>query len=79
MLAHYILAGAMFIAVFIMFLVIARTLNSIINLLTKLEYLVQKEYDLKKELVEVRKLMEEKPVESAPDAKPAPAKPKPAK
>ena len=42
-----------------MFLVISRTLNNIINMLIKLQYLVQKDYDLKKELLEVRSLMAE--------------------
>jgi hypothetical protein len=65
MFAHYALAGATFIALFVMFLVIARTLNTIINLLIKLEYLVQKEYDLKKELIEVRRLMDEEAKEKA--------------
>lgn len=59
MLPHYLLAGATFILLFVMFLVIARTLNSIINLLIKLEYLVQKEYDLKKELLDVKRLLDD--------------------
>jgi hypothetical protein len=61
MLPHIALAVIAFIAIFIMFLVISRTLNNIINLLIKLEYLVQKEYDLKKETLEVQRLMEEDP------------------
>ena len=63
LLPHYILAGATLVAVFIMFLVISRTLNSIINLLVKLEYIVQKEFDLKQELLEVRRLMEQQAAE----------------
>jgi hypothetical protein len=83
LLPHYILAGTALVAVFIMFLVIARTMNSIINLLIKLEYIVQKEFDLKKELHEVRRLMEQqvaerkKVNEEGPEAA-APAAPKPA-
>ena len=65
MLPHYLLAGATLILLFVMFLVIARTLNSIINLLTKLEYLVQKEYDLKKELLDVQRLINEENREKA--------------
>jgi hypothetical protein len=71
MLAYFVLAGAALAGVFIMFLVLSRTLNTIINLLIKLEYLVQKEYDLKKELYEVRLLMKEDanaPADDAPDA-----------
>jgi hypothetical protein len=78
MLPHYLLAGATFIILFIMFLVVARTLNSIINMLVKLEYLVQKEYDLKKELLDVRRLMDEEASEKAaeiPGPKTGPDKP----
>lgn len=59
MITHFILVGITLTAVFIMFLVISRTLNNIINLLIKLQYLVQKDFDLKKEIVEVRNLMAE--------------------
>jgi hypothetical protein len=59
MLAHYILAGFALAAIFIMFLVIGRTLNNIVNLLIKLEYLLQKEFDLKKETLEVQRLMDD--------------------
>ena len=44
---------------FIMFLVISKTSNNIINLLIKMEYLLQKEFDLKKEALEVRRIMDE--------------------
>jgi hypothetical protein len=42
-----------------MFLVISRTLNNMINLLIKIEYSLQREYDLKQEALEVKRLMEE--------------------
>jgi hypothetical protein len=61
MVIHLILAGIALAAIFIMFLVISRTLNNIINLLIKLEYLIQKEFDLKKETLEVQRLMEDRP------------------
>ena len=61
MLIHLILAGIALAAIFIMFLVVSRTLNNIINLLIKLEYLIQKEFDLKKETLEVQRLMEDQP------------------
>lgn len=57
--SHFLLVGLAAAAVFIMFLVISRTLNNVINLLIKLQYLVQKDYDLKKEIVDVRNLMAE--------------------
>jgi len=59
MIGHFILVGMTLAAVFIMFLVISRTLNNVINLLIKLQYLVQKDYDLKKEMLDVRNLMAE--------------------
>ena len=55
----YLLAGSTLLLVFIMFLVISRTMNNIINLLIKMEYSIQKEFDLKQEALEVRRLMEE--------------------
>lgn len=59
LISHFILVGLTLTAVFIMFLVISRTLNNVINLLIKLQYLVRKDYDLKKELIDVRNLMAE--------------------
>jgi hypothetical protein len=59
MITHFILVSITLTAVFIMFLVISRTLNNVVNLLIKLQYLVQKDLDLKKEIVEVRNLMAE--------------------
>ncbi|MBN1309708.1 MAG: hypothetical protein JXA18_17435 [Chitinispirillaceae bacterium] len=59
MVGHYILAGTTLLFVFIMFLVISRTLTTMINLLVKVEYSLQKEFDLKQEALEVRRLMEE--------------------
>ncbi|MFP4012997.1 MAG: hypothetical protein ACLFVQ_02855 [Chitinispirillaceae bacterium] len=42
---------------FILFLVISKTMNSIVNMLYKFEYLVQKEYEVKQEAVEVKKVL----------------------
>jgi hypothetical protein len=56
---NYIIAGLTFVVVFILFLVISRTLNNMVNLLIKIEYSLQKEYDLRQEAFEVRRLMEE--------------------
>jgi len=44
---------------FILFLVISRTMNNTINVLIKLEYLIQKEFDLKQEALEVQRMMEQ--------------------
>ena len=59
MLVHYILAIFTLFMIFILFLVISKTVNNLINMLIKLEYLLQKENDLKEEALEVRKIMEE--------------------
>ncbi len=59
MIGHYVLAGTTIFLIFMLFLVISRTMNNTINLLVKLNYLLQKEFDLKKEALEVRKMMEE--------------------
>lgn len=55
----YIIAIFTLIAVFILFLVISRTLNNIVNLLVKIEYLIQREFDIRDEALKVKKLMEE--------------------
>ena len=59
MIAHYILVGCTLVFIFVMFLVISRTLNNMVNILVKLEYSLQKEFDLKQEALEVRRMMEE--------------------
>ena len=59
MVALYLLAGGTLLLIFIMFLVISRTLNNMINLMIKMEYSIQMEFDLKQEALEVRRLMEE--------------------
>lgn len=55
----YIIAIFTLIAVFILFLVISRTLNNMVNLLVKIEYLIQREFDIRDEALKVKKLMEE--------------------
>ena len=62
MITQYMLAGGTLLLIFIMFLVISRTLNNMINLLIKMEYAIQKEFDLKQEALEGRRLMEEEAV-----------------
>ena len=59
MVTLYLLGAGTLLLIFILFLVISRTLNNMINLLIKLEYSIQKEFDLKQEALEVRRLMEE--------------------
>jgi len=59
MVGHIIIATFTLFAIFILFLVISRTLNNLVNLLIKLEYLLKKEHELKLEALEVRMIMEE--------------------
>lgn len=59
MVAHFIVAGSCFLAMFVLFLVLGRILNNILNQMMKLEYLVRKELDLQQEVVAIRKLLKE--------------------
>jgi|GEM_PF-1276448 hypothetical protein len=67
MIIHYFIAAGAFFGIFILFLVLSKTLNNIINQFTKLQYLLQKEYDLKKEQIAIAKLMEEQKEKPAED------------
>ncbi len=60
MTAHYLIAGFMLAAMFVLFLVIAGSMNTIVNLLRKLEYLLIKEEEFHKEALLIRKAMEQK-------------------
>ncbi len=59
MTGHIILAVVTLFVVFILFLVISRTINNMINLLIKIHYLLEKELELKKEALEVRLILME--------------------
>jgi hypothetical protein len=85
MILLYILAACSFFGIFILFLVLSKTLNNIMNNLVKLQYLLQKELDLKKEQLAIKKLMEEdkanaqtleEPADNGKDAEPPDGKAK---
>jgi hypothetical protein len=59
MTGYIVLTSVTLFMIFILFLVIGRTMNSIINMLIKTEYLLQKENDLKSEALEVRRILTE--------------------
>ncbi|NLL14536.1 MAG: hypothetical protein GX267_14120 [Fibrobacter sp.] len=59
MTGHIILAVVTLFVIFILFLVISRTINNMINLLIKIQYLLEKELELKKEALEVRLILME--------------------
>ena len=72
----YVLAVLTFFAIFVLFLVLSKTLNNIMNNLIKLQYLLQKELDFKKEQLAINSILEEekakaKVVENVPEAEPA--------
>jgi hypothetical protein len=59
MILLYVLAACSFFALFVLFLVLSKTLNNIMNNLVKLHYLLQKELDFRKEQLAISKLMDE--------------------
>lgn len=59
MISYYIVAVTTCFFLFIVFLVLSKTLNSIINELIKVEYMLQKEYEYKKEEVEISRMIED--------------------
>ncbi len=59
MAGHIILALITLFVIFILFLVISRTINNMINLLIKVHYLLEKELELKREALEVRLILME--------------------
>ena len=60
MLPYYILSGITLFGLFVLFLVLSKTMNSIINHLLKLEYLFQKEFEFRKEEKEIKRMIQEK-------------------
>ena len=65
MIPYYIISGITLCGLFILFLVFSKTMNNIINHLTKLEYLFQKELEFKKEEKEIGRLIQERMAERA--------------
>jgi len=58
------IAIATFVCMFILFLVIARSLNHMVNQLTKLEYILRKDFEYKKEAQEIQRIIAEQREES---------------
>ncbi len=71
---YLFLSSAALAIVFVFFLVITRTLGTIINYLTKIEYWILQEAEFKKEQDEIRKALESDEAQQAdaPPAEPAP-------
>lgn len=72
MILYTVFSASVFCGIFVLFLVVSRTLNNILNNLVKLQYLLQKELDFKKEQLAINRLMEEeeKADEEAPEKAP---------
>jgi low affinity Fe/Cu permease len=66
MILALIISVSTFFGIFILFLVLSKTLNNTVNHLVKLDYLLQKEFDLKKEHVVIEQLLKEN-IEKAPE------------
>lgn len=60
MIHFYVVSILFLVALFIMFLVVSKTLNGVINHLMKIEYLVQREKEYFLEGLEVRQLLANK-------------------
>ncbi|MFP4417843.1 MAG: hypothetical protein ACLFSB_11280 [Chitinispirillaceae bacterium] len=54
---YYLISIATLVGMFILFLVVSKTLNNIINQLSKMEYLVRTEHDYRKELQEIKEML----------------------
>lgn len=59
MITLYVLAGLAFCFIFILFLVMSKTLNTISNHLIELQYFIQKEIDFHREQQAINQLMED--------------------
>ena len=55
---HVLIAVAAGIGIFVLFLVIARTMNNLVNQLSKMEYLLQRDLEFRKESAEIKRLLE---------------------
>ena len=60
MLPYYILSGITLFGLFVLFLVVSKTMNTIINHLIKLEYMFQKEFEFRKEEKEIKRMIQER-------------------
>lgn len=55
--AHYFITGLLIVGLFILFLVISKTLNGIVNYLIRIEFLINTEYEFRKEEIDVRRVL----------------------
>jgi uncharacterized protein (DUF3084 family) len=60
MMIYYVISAVTLAGLFILFLVLGKTLNNVINQLLKLEYMLQKELEFRQEEKEITRLIDEK-------------------
>ncbi len=56
---YYILSGLTLFALFVLFLVLSKTLNGVVNQLLKMEFMLEKECEFKDEECEIRRMIQE--------------------
>lgn len=57
MITQYIISGSTLLGLFILFLVISKTVNNILSQLLKLEYMLEKEYEFREEESQIKRLI----------------------
>lgn len=57
LMAHYFIAAFLIVGLFILFLVISKTLNGIVNYLIRIDFLINTEYEFRKEEIDVRRVL----------------------
>jgi len=55
---YYLISGFVLAALFVLFQILSKTLNAIINYLLQIEFLLQSEYDYRKEELEVQRVLD---------------------
>jgi len=55
---YYLISGFVLVSLFVLFQVLSKTLNSIINYLLRIEFLLQAEYNYRKEELDVQRVLD---------------------
>jgi hypothetical protein len=55
---YYLVSGFVLVSLFVLFQILSKTLNSIINYLLQIEFLLQAEFDYRKEELEVQRVLD---------------------
>ena len=54
---HFLISGLVLVGLFVIFQVLSKTLNNIINYLLQIEFLLKTEYDYRKEELDVQRIL----------------------